>query len=62
MKKQYHSKQSKQTNKKVKVKFDPKDNSIIKVKWNSPIDKKGNVLNINADPKKFNTIKIKDNH
>lgn len=62
MKKQYHSQKSKQTNKKVKFKFDPKDSSIMKVKWNSPNDKKGNILDINADPKKFNTINIEDNH
>ena len=34
----------------------------MKVKWNSPNDKKGNILDINADPKKFNTINIEDNH
>lgn len=62
MKKQYHSKKSKTTNKKVKFKFDPKDSSIIKSKWNSPNDNKGNILDINTNPKKFNTIEIKDNH
>lgn len=63
MKKQHHSQTSKQTNKKtVKYKFDAKDSSIINVKWNSPYDNKENTLNINVNPKKFNTIEIEDNH
>ncbi len=49
MKKQYHSQKSKQTNKKVKFKFDPKDKSILKIDMNSP---KGNkaTLDFIADP------------
>ena len=43
-----------------KYKFDLKDNSLIKVKWTSPTDKKENTLDIRFD--KNNSIKIKDNH
>lgn len=39
MKKQYHSQKSKQTNKKVKFKFDPKDNTVFESIITSP---KGN--------------------
>nr|DAK00225.1 MAG TPA: hypothetical protein [Bacteriophage sp.] len=39
MKKQYHSKKSKTTNKKVKFKFDSKDNTVIESTITSP---KGN--------------------
>lgn len=39
MKKQYHSQKSKQTNKKFKFKFDPKDNTVFKSTITSP---KGN--------------------
>lgn len=46
----------------VHYKFDITDNFIVKVKWKSPIDKKDNTLNINADIKEVNFIKIKDNH
>lgn len=63
MKKQHHSQASKKTSQKIiKYKFDTKDYNIMNVKWNSPNDKKGNTLNINVNPKKFNTIKIEDNH
>lgn len=59
MKKQNHSQTSKKT---IKYKFDAKDSGIMNVKWNSPNDNKGNTLNINVNPKKFNTIEIEDNH
>lgn len=63
MKKQHHSLTSKQKSKKtVKYKFDVTDSSIMNVKWNSPNNKKGNTLNINVNPKKFNTIEIEDNN
>jgi len=39
MKKQYHSQKSKQTNKKFKFKFDPKDNTVFESTITSP---KGN--------------------
>lgn len=42
--------------------MDFKDDSILKVKWNSPNDKKENVLNFGIDMKDNNFIKIKDNH
>ena len=45
-----------------KTKLDLKDNSILKIRWKSPNDKKENTLNINVDFKDANTIKIKDNH
>ena len=44
-----------------KYKFDIKDNSIIKIKWTSPNDKKENTLNIRSDKEDY-TIKIKDSH
>lgn len=62
MKKQTNKTTSKSSNRKVKFKFDAKDSSIMKAKWNSPNDKKGNTLDINVNPKKFNTIEIEDNH
>lgn len=62
MKKQTNKTTSKSSSRKVKFKFDAKDSSIMKVKWNSPNDKKGNELNMNVNPKKFNTIEIEDNH
>lgn len=45
----------------IKYKFDAKDNSLLKIKWNSPNDKKENTLDIRSDKEKY-TIKIKDNH
>ncbi len=53
---------SKSSSKKVKVKFNPKDFNILNIKWNSPNDNKENNFNINVDPRKFDTIEIKDNH
>lgn len=44
-----------------KYKFDIKDNSIIKIKWTSPNDKKENTLDIRSDKEDY-TIKIKDSH
>ena len=44
-----------------KWKFDAKDKSIIKIQWNSPIDKKENTIDIKTEKENY-TIKIKDNH
>ena len=44
-----------------KIKFDPRDTSILKIKWNSPNDGKPNTVDIRADKENY-TIKIKDNH
>lgn len=44
-----------------KIKFDPTDTSIFKIKWESPNDKKENTLDIKSDKENY-TIKIKDNH
>ena len=64
MKRQSSSSSSKSSNKKVKIryKFDTKDNSIFKFKWQSPNDKKMNEINFVDEPNNGNTIKIKDNH
>lgn len=62
MKKQYHSTKSKQTNKKVRVKLDFKDDSIMKIKWKSPNDNKQNTVDFNVDFSKDDFIKMKDNH
>ena len=55
---------SKSSSKKVKIRynFDINNDSILKLKWQSPNDKKMNVIDFTADPEKGNTIKIKDNH
>lgn len=55
---------SKSSSKKVKVryKFDTKDNSVLKLKWQSPNDRKMNELNFVNDENGGNTINIKDNH
>lgn len=45
----------------LKYKFDTKDNSILKIKWVSPNDKKENTLDVRSDKENY-TIKIKDNH
>ena len=45
----------------LKYKFDSKDNSILKIKWKSPNDKKENILDFRMDKEDY-TIKIKDNH
>jgi hypothetical protein len=42
MKKQYHSQKSKQTNKKVMFKFDPKDNTVFETTVTSPNGNKNN--------------------
>lgn len=41
--------------------FNPFDNSIMKISWNSPNDGKSNLVNLLMDWKPY-TIKIKDNH
>ena len=45
----------------VKYKFNPSDNSIMKIDWESPNDGKKNIVNflLSAEPY---TIRIKDNH
>ena len=53
---------SKSNKRQIKYKFDRKDNSILKIKWKSPNDKKGNTFDVNVNPKKFNTIEIQDEH
>lgn len=63
MRKKTQKQSSKSTNKKnVKFKLNRNDSCVMKVKWNSPHDKKLNTLDINMNPKKFNTINIEDNH
>nr|DAX84353.1 MAG TPA: hypothetical protein [Caudoviricetes sp.] len=48
MKKQYHSQKSKQTNKKVMFKFDPKDNTVFETTVTSPNGNKNIFKIINA--------------
>ena len=67
MKRQSSKSSSKSSSKKVKSKkvnfsFNPKNFDILNIKWKSPNDGKENEFNINVDPRKFNTIEIKDNH
>lgn len=39
----------------------PKDNSVVKIAWNSPNDDKGNLVNVLMSLEPY-TIRIKDNH
>lgn len=48
-------------NPRIDYKFDPTDNSIMKIAWNSPNDKKQNIVNFLMDWEPY-TIRIKDNH
>lgn len=47
---------------KVNYTFNPMDNSIMKISWNSPNDGKPNLFNFLMNPRELTTIKIKDNH
>jgi hypothetical protein len=64
MKRTTRKSSSKSSSKKVKIRynFDINNDSILKLKWQSPNDKKMNVIDFTTDPEKGNTIKIKDNH
>lgn len=62
MKRQSSKSSSKSSSKKVKFTFNPKNFDILNVKWKSPNDGQENNFNMNVDPKKFNTVEIKDNH
>lgn len=42
--------------------FNPLDNSIMKITWKSPNDKKENLVNMLLNPLDFSTMRIKDNH
>ena len=41
--------------------FNPKDNSIMKISWNSPNDGKPNLVNMLVSTEPY-FIRIKDNH
>ena len=45
----------------VNYKFEPSDNSLLKISWNSPNDNKANLFNVLFDTEPY-TIRIKDNH
>lgn len=45
----------------VNYSFNPRDNSIFKIAWNSPNDGKQNLFNLLLSPEPY-TIRIKDNH
>lgn len=45
----------------VNYSFNPHDNSIMKISWNSPNDGKSNLINFLMDWEPY-TIRIKDNH
>ena len=47
---------------KINFKFNPLDNSIAKVSWNSPNDNRANLINMLLNPQELTTVKIKDNH
>jgi hypothetical protein len=47
---------------KVNYTFNPFDNSIMKISWNSPNDGKPNLFNMLMNPYELTTIKIKDRH
>ena len=47
---------------KINYAFNPQDNSIMKISWNSPNDGKSNLVNMLVNPYEFTTIKIKDEH
>lgn len=47
---------------KVNFNFNPLDNSIAKVSWNSPNDNRANLINMLLNPQELTTVKIKDNH
>lgn len=47
---------------KVNYTFNPLDNSIMKISWNSPNDGKANLFNMLMNPYELTTIKIKDRH
>jgi len=46
---------------KVNYTFNPMDNSIMKISWNSPNDGKPNLFNMLMNLEPY-TIRIKDNH
>ncbi|MBR6099433.1 hypothetical protein IKP85_06770 [bacterium] len=46
---------------KVNFAFNPLDNSILKIAWNSPNDGKSNLFNMLMSTEPY-TIRIKDNH
>lgn len=46
----------------VNYSFNPRDNSILKIAWNSPNDNKSNLFNLLVDFKDPAWIRIKDNH
>lgn len=47
---------------KVNFAFNPLDNSILKIAWNSPNDGKSNLFNMLMNPKELTTIRIEDGH
>lgn len=47
---------------KIKNSFNPLDNSIMKISWQSPNDNKSNLVNMLLNPSDFITMRIKDNH
>jgi hypothetical protein len=46
----------------VKFTFNPYDNSIMKIAWNSPNDGKSNLFNLLMNPREITTLRIEDNH
>lgn len=47
---------------KIKYKLDWNDDSILKVRWKSPNDKKSNLFNLIVNMNDDDFLKIKDNH
>ena len=42
--------------------FQPFDNKLIEVAWDSPNDKKKNLVQVLMNPRELDRIEVKDNH